>query len=336
MMEMKKVSRKRKTASKLRRIYVVPLGSDYSKSLIDEWKLKFENTFELVSAFNLEQVETVVASKRITKKELEDHLNCKFSDLPLVLSLDWIRGLTEGNEDAYKWSSEIPLPVKEETIMKGACLNQALVNEMDWFSKYYKFVENRGVNQFKSFRYRIARDLFQDLLYLVTVENLDEIQRVCFGVGPSIKAKAKEVLVQGKSSKRKQLEMRPETNPMLDLTRIDGVGYATAKKLIQNGFTSVQALQEEIRKEVKKNTNSDKSAIEEQIPKKLLSRSSIVSLSYFDDLQEMIPRVEAEMIGVYVRKIAHEMFTDKFLVEIAGSFRRGKVSTQCLYFRTKL
>jgi len=206
-----------------------------------------------------------------------------------------------------------------EQMFVHSVLNDELAKEMEWFSNYYKVVDNSGNNKFREPSYKRASDLFRNLTYQVTLENLQETKIASLGIGDGIMKKASQVLENGgPCDKRKELENHPTTKAIFELTGLHGIGCSSAHKFHKAGFSSIKSIRESL--------GSEDPQVVSTI-KRMLSKPSLTALPYYEDLQIRIPRNEVELIGNYVREVALKLFSKngQVIAEITGSFRRGKV-----------
>lgn len=137
-----------------------------------------------------------------------------------------------------------------------------------------------------------------------------------------------------------------------DLQRITGVGAAHAKKLANLGAT-LQGLLDEWNRLVSANPDNGIIMHEKLLPApknatvaelarinrerskilaakfantkfiKELTHHQLVGVKYFDQIERRIPRAEIQEIEAFLKEIARRM-SDDFIVNICGSYRRGK------------
>lgn len=124
------------------------------------------------------------------------------------------------------------------------------------------------------------------------------------GIGAKMEKKIKEILETGILASAERVKGLYNIDALDTLQKIYGVGPAKATDLIKAGFTSI----EQLRDEVKKNP-------------KLLNDKQKIGLKYYEDLLERIPRAEMEEH----RDILDSLKPDEmeaYETEIVGSFRR--------------
>ena len=96
-----------------------------------------------------------------------------------------------------------------------------------------------------------------------------------------------------------------------DMARVHGIGTKTALKFYDRfNLKSVEDL---------------RALLAGGDPSNILKRDMRISLEYLEDLEERIPREEAKEIGDFVRETVEKIVRGA-QVEVAGSYRRGKVT----------
>eukprot|EP01135_Chromosphaera_perkinsii_P010024 Nk52_evm59s1992 gene=Nk52_evmTU59s1992 len=95
---------------------------------------------------------------------------------------------------------------------------------------------------------------------------------------------------------------------------IHGVGPAVAADLYAKGFRSIEQLRE----------YSDSSQSYGNSPKVTLSKQQRIGLKHVEDFRQRIPREEVTCIGNCVREVCHKYINEELIVEVCGSYRRGK------------
>jgi DNA polymerase/3'-5' exonuclease PolX len=125
------------------------------------------------------------------------------------------------------------------------------------------------------------------------------------GVGEGIARRIDEILQQGTLQQLEEtIAVDPETQIMTDLETVSGIGETLAKKLIEQGVTSVKDLR---RKE-------KAGAIE-------LTHQAHIGLKYHEDFQEKIPYQQVSELGSMIKHSVHELYPT-MMIEICGSHRR--------------
>ncbi|XP_050315047.1 DNA polymerase beta-like [Anthonomus grandis grandis] len=122
------------------------------------------------------------------------------------------------------------------------------------------------------------------------------------GIGDKISKKIDEFLQTGKLQKLDNIHHDKESQAIQELTRVSGIGRAKAKKLYEEGISSIE--------ELKKHTNQ-------------LTHHQIVGLKYVNDFEQKIPREEIEKIEKVLVKTIKNL-DKEYDVTICGSYRRGK------------
>lgn len=125
------------------------------------------------------------------------------------------------------------------------------------------------------------------------------------GVGEKIAKKIDELLETGKLAKLEKIRNDESSNAINFLTRVTGIGPAAAKKLVDEGITSLDDLKK----------NMDK-----------LNHHQQIGVRYFDDFEKRIPRSEMlqlqELAFRYIKAVDSDLEAT-----ICGSFRRGAPSS---------
>jgi DNA polymerase/3'-5' exonuclease PolX len=138
----------------------------------------------------------------------------------------------------------------------------------------------------------------------------------------SIVEKIGEIFDTGTISIVDNVAAMEATQSHLALVGIWGVGAATAHKLYEKGYRSVEQLREAVR------------AHEEQAryhaaggggvaPKPILTAQQLVGLKHYEDFQRKIPREEVGETEAEVRRVAEELMPG-CIAMCCGSYRRGK------------
>uniref|UniRef100_A0A8C4QZ14 DNA polymerase n=1 Tax=Eptatretus burgeri TaxID=7764 RepID=A0A8C4QZ14_EPTBU len=125
------------------------------------------------------------------------------------------------------------------------------------------------------------------------------------GVGDKIAKKIDEFLTTGKLRKLEKIREDDSSSAINLLTRVSGVGPAAARKLVEEGIDSLEALQKNEHK---------------------LNHHQKIGLKYFSDFEVRIPRADMEkMQEIILREVAS--VDEDFIVTVCGSFRRGSQSS---------
>lgn len=125
------------------------------------------------------------------------------------------------------------------------------------------------------------------------------------GVGEKIAKKIDELLSTGNLEKLQKIRADDTSTAINLLTRISGIGPAAARKLVDDGITSL----EELRKRPEK-----------------LNHHQQIGLKHFEDFEMRIPRDEMMQLEEILLKEVHNV--DKsYIATVCGSYRRGASSS---------
>ncbi|XP_067010757.2 DNA polymerase beta isoform X1 [Anabrus simplex] len=169
----------------------------------------------------------------------------------------------------------------------------------EFLSELANYEKNVSRNIYKYNAYRKAATTLAALSHRVTS---GEEARKLDGIGEKISQKIDEFLKTGKLQKLEKIQHDDTSTAINLLTRVSGIGPAKAKKLVDEGITSI----EELRK------HKDK-----------LTHHQLIGLKYFEDFEKRIPREEIQEIEKIIRETVSEL-DNQYLVTICGSYRRGK------------
>ena len=159
-------------------------------------------------------------------------------------------------------------------------------------------------DKFRSLNFKKASKIIRQLPYELYDSDISDIDVP--GIGKGIKRRIKEIIDTGSLAELDK-EYIKKAQIVLELTKIQGIGYKTAEKYMNLGVTSISDLDRRYRKGELK-----------------LTRVNEVGLKYFDDLQKTIPRKEIASYEKFFQKIAKKLFRDDVLITITGSYRRRK------------
>jgi DNA polymerase/3'-5' exonuclease PolX len=129
------------------------------------------------------------------------------------------------------------------------------------------------------------------------------------GIGEKIQKKIKEILETGILASAERAKELYNIDALDVFQNIYGVGPAKATELINNGYTSISQLREEIKKNPK-----------------ILNDKQKIGLKYYEDLLERIPRIEMEEHRDILDALKPVEMED-YETEIVGSFRREAISS---------
>lgn len=153
-----------------------------------------------------------------------------------------------------------------------------------------------------------ARDAIKD--FKGEIKSGAQAQRDIPGVGKGIAQRITEYLKTGTLAEL-TMEIDPETQIILDLCTVTGIGEERAKALLKLGVRSVKDLKDKYEKGLIK------------VTKNQLTHHMAVGLKYYDDIKERMPWSEADKIT----KMIHEVVATvdpKLIVTVCGSYRRMK------------
>jgi len=183
-------------------------------------------------------------------------------------------------------------------------MNQSLIDQFQILQNYYRRIGDKG----RSIGYTKALTALRSLNRPIT--SINQIKNVR-GIGPKVIDKIQEFLDTGKirvvEEKKIELQERfqetKEEKIVKELEQVWGIGPARAKKLIQNGITSIAQLRRH---------------------QELLTDQQRIGLKYHEDLQKRIPRENIIAIHVILKYYLDKTFgKNTYTLEIAGSYRRG-------------
>ena len=139
----------------------------------------------------------------------------------------------------------------------------------------------------------------------VKITSVDQVADLD-GIGAMIRSKLQEFVDTGRV---KAIDKRVNT-AQDQLTQVFKIGASKAVKLIEMGYTTVEALKRDMDK-----------------PELGLSASTKIGLEHFDDMQLKIPRAEIDEFVKIVTPIFESSTPPGSKFEIAGSYRRGVLSS---------
>lgn len=125
------------------------------------------------------------------------------------------------------------------------------------------------------------------------------------GVGTKIAEKIDEFLRTGKLKKIEKIRSDETSQAISLLTRVSGIGPAAARKLVEEGITTIEDL--------RKNTAK-------------LTHHQQIGLKYFEDFEKRIPRAEMELLDNFAIDRISALDKD-YKCQVCGSYRRGKASS---------
>lgn len=136
---------------------------------------------------------------------------------------------------------------------------------------------------------------------LEKVEKMDDLKEVK-GIGKGIKGVLEEIFNTGETTKAIEYNSNMENKFLEELQKIHGVGPSKAKELVlRHGIKSIEELKEK---------------------QDLLNDKQKIGLKYYGQFDIRIPKAEMLKHELFIKKVI-ESIDPNYIVEIAGSFRRG-------------
>jgi DNA polymerase/3'-5' exonuclease PolX len=143
-----------------------------------------------------------------------------------------------------------------------------------------------------------------------------------------------EILDTGAFKQAEHMAEQETTKTFVLLTKIWGVGPATAEKLYTKGYRTIEGLRQAVREQeegVRRVREAEAArgggggaaggGMAEPLP--ILTAQQLVGLKHYEDLQLRIPREEVGEIEAEVRRVAHQVMPG-CIAMCCGSYRRGK------------
>eukprot|EP01037_Dinobryon_pediforme_P029853 gene29853-33680_t len=146
--------------------------------------------------------------------------------------------------------------------------NEAMIKQLDEMKGIY---EMQG-DEWRTLGYKKA---VAQLKRMPTITSLDQLDGVK-GIGKRLREKIGEILESGELKKLKYCQEDPQTQAMLEISKVWGIGDRTAEKLVHMGYHSVKDLRERGRH--------------------LLTAQQLIGLKHYEELLKKIPRAEVERI----------------------------------------
>lgn len=146
----------------------------------------------------------------------------------------------------------------------------------------------------KVFQAKAYKNAAEAILLAPNINDINEIKSIK-GIGTKIFQKLKTYIETGTFPLLEQLR----NNPILNFTKIYGIGHKKAKELVEkHNITTIEELRE----------NTD-----------LLNSKQRIGLEYLEDINTRIPRTEIAKHEEYIRSI----MPSGLIMEVVGSYRRG-------------
>lgn len=172
-------------------------------------------------------------------------------------------------------------------------------NITDIFKKLIDIYRALGDDR-RSFSYHKAIPVIEKLPF--KIESSAQVKHLPT-IGKSLQDHIQEILTTGKLSKLEHFENDEKVKTIALFGEVWGVGPATALKLYEKGYRTLEDL---------KNEPS-------------LTKAQRLGLQFFDDIKTRIPRHEVEEMEKLLRKIGQDILPEVVIV-CGGSYRRGKSS----------
>lgn len=153
-------------------------------------------------------------------------------------------------------------------------------------------------DKWRGYAYRKAANILKALSY--KIESMEDALKLR-GIGTSIAEKIGEIISTGKLRKLDALQSEERIQVLSTFMGIFGVGQSTANKWCALGYKTLADVQKHA----------------------TLTYAQAVGLKYYDEFQLRIPRQEMETICNAIKTVIRAI-DELFIVEICGSYRRGK------------
>ncbi|XP_033124559.1 DNA polymerase beta-like [Anneissia japonica] len=182
---------------------------------------------------------------------------------------------------------------------QGANPNADFVDFLTELANYEKNV-TRAMHKYNAYR-KAASVLAKHPTRVIDGDDAKKLN----GIGDKIGKKIDEFMKTGKLQKLENIRADDTSVAINLLTRVTGIGPAAARKLVDEGITTI----EELRK------SEDK-----------LNHHQKIGLRHFEDFEKRIPRSEMEQLESII--LTEVKGLDKnYIATICGSYRRGAVSS---------
>ena len=176
-------------------------------------------------------------------------------------------------------------------------------------------IKKAQVNQFRIKQLGVVLSILKKYPKEITLENMDELKEIS-GIGKGSLERIKEILSNGKLKELGSfVDVKKEKRQAIEnLEEIVGIGRSKALELVDRGITSVEMLQEKIKKK------------EIEVNDKIL-----LGLKYYGKYKMNIPRSEMDQYNAVLKHLVKKVnktlgLTDKneYVLEMCGSYRRQK------------
>ncbi|XP_033644216.1 DNA polymerase beta-like [Asterias rubens] len=177
--------------------------------------------------------------------------------------------------------------------------NQELVDVLSELANYEKNV-TRQMHKYNA--YRKAASIIAK--HPEKIKSGKDAQKLN-GVGDKIGKKIDEILATGKLQKLEKIRADDTSVAINLMTRVTGIGPAAARKLVDEGITTIEELAK----------HPDK-----------LNHHQKIGLRHFEDFETRIPRPEMEQLETFIKAEILDLDPD-YIATICGSYRRGAASS---------
>ena len=184
--------------------------------------------------------------------------------------------------------------------------NEELSQLLEKISLMYKESPIDKHDIWRSYMYKICSTRLLHLDFEVTLapDCMKRLQKIK-GFGSSIQQTIRDFLLFDKCDRLKALESDIKRKGMRNMSKIWGVGSATALELVNQGYYTIEDIREAIALGELKLTNNQN-----------------IGVKYYEDFQEKMSRHETREIGKKVTEAVKRFFFDAEVM-IMGSYRRG-------------
>ncbi|CAH9129127.1 unnamed protein product [Cuscuta epithymum] len=201
----------------------------------------------------------------------------------------------------YECSSSLEIINEAETSKSSVLYLPPNLNKniTETFGKLVDIYRALGDDR-RSFSYYKAIPVIEKLPF--KIESVDQAQNLP-GIGKSLQEHIQEIVNTGKLAKLEHFEQDEKVRTISLFGEVWGVGPATALKLYEKGYRTLDDLKSE----------------------ESLTNAQRLGLKYFHDIKTRIPRHEVEIMDQLLQKVAQEILPGVIIV-CGGSYRRGKAS----------
>lgn len=261
-----------------------PPSPQYCHVVMEEIK-KIYNRLQTGPKRNVPSSEWLVRKRPMTEFATIQTISASTSDCDVVKKIRMQRTSNRSsslgrNEEISQLLEKISLMYKESPIDKHDV----------WRSYMYKICSTRLLHL--NFEVSLAPDC---------MKRLQKIK----GFGSSIQQTIRDFLLFDKCDRLKALESDDRRKGMRNMSKIWGVGSATALELVNKGYYTIEDIREAI-----------------ALGELELTDNQNIGVKYYEDFQEKMPRDETREIGKKVTEAVKRFFFNAEVM-IMGSYRRG-------------